>query len=307
MTPNIVCGIDQSPEARAATRLAAALTERLNGRLSLVHAVAASASSAMPSWPYPASIGDTSVRGSLHEAGERLMSETLEDIAPCDAIGRIEDGHAPERICVAAEEEDAALIVLGTRGQGASRAALLGSVSLATIRGTSRPVVVVPPAATRGRSLDGECLVCGIGGPDDTGPARVAARLARALDMPLTFAHVAPRQDAELSGSTIAAVPLAAPAQPSERPVLQGRAALTGATDTVREVAPELAGARMLAGDPAEQLRQLAEQERAAMVVVGTRGRGALGSGLLGSVSHSLACSGTTPVVVCPERATAGA
>jgi len=81
MTPNIVCGIDQSPEARAATRLAAALTERLNGRLSLVHAVAASASSAMPSWPYPASIGDTSVRGSLHEAGERLMSETLEDIA----------------------------------------------------------------------------------------------------------------------------------------------------------------------------------------------------------------------------------
>lgn len=28
MTPNIVCGIDQSPEARAATRLAAALTER---------------------------------------------------------------------------------------------------------------------------------------------------------------------------------------------------------------------------------------------------------------------------------------
>ena len=63
----------------------------------------------------------------------------------------------------------------------------------------------------------------------------------------------------------------------------------------------------MLAGDPAEQLRQLAEQERAAMVVVGTRGRGALGSGLLGSVSHSLACSGATPVVVCPERATAGA
>jgi len=63
----------------------------------------------------------------------------------------------------------------------------------------------------------------------------------------------------------------------------------------------------MLAGDPAEQLRQLAEQERAAMVVVGTRGRGALGSGLFGSVSHSLACSGSTPVVVCPERATAGA
>lgn len=167
---------------------------------------------------------------------------------------------------------------------------------------------MVPPTATRGRaSLDGECLVCGIGGPGDTGPARFAARLARALSMPLMLAHVAPRQDAELSGSTIAAVPLAAPAQPSERPVLEGRAALTEATDTVREVAPELAGARILAGDPAEQLRQLAEQERAAMIVVGTRGRGALGGGLLGSVSRSLACSGTTPVVVCPERATAGA
>ncbi len=142
---------------------------------------------------------------------------------PCDAIGRIEDGHAPERICVAAEEEDAALIVLGTRGQGASRAALLGSVSLATIRGTSRPVVVVPPA-TRGRaSLDGECLVCGIGGPGDTGPARLAARLARAGHA----AHARPRRAAPgrraLGPSTIAAVPLAAPAQPSERTVLQGR------------------------------------------------------------------------------------
>ena len=50
---DIVCGIDQSPEARAATRLAAALTERLNGRLSLVHAVAASASSAMPTCRTP--------------------------------------------------------------------------------------------------------------------------------------------------------------------------------------------------------------------------------------------------------------
>jgi nucleotide-binding universal stress UspA family protein len=45
-----------------------------------------------------------------------------------------------------AEERDAALIVVGHRGLGRLRAALLGSVSDAVVRNATRPVLVVPRA-----------------------------------------------------------------------------------------------------------------------------------------------------------------
>jgi membrane-bound serine protease (ClpP class) len=56
----------------------------------------------------------------------------------------------------------------------------------------------------------------------------------------------------------------------------------------------------LLIGDPAEELARLAEEARAAMVVVGSRGRGPLRASLLGSTSRSLARASTTPVVICP-------
>jgi nucleotide-binding universal stress UspA family protein len=57
----------------------------------------------------------------------------------------------------------------------------------------------------------------------------------------------------------------------------------------------------VLVGDPAHQLGRFADEVRAAMVVVGTRGRGAIRSTLFGSVSRDLAREGTKPVVVCPH------
>jgi nucleotide-binding universal stress UspA family protein len=64
-------------------------------------------------------------------------------------------------------------------------------------------------------------------------------------------------------------------------------------------------GLAILVGDPAAELARLAEQLRAAMLVVGSRGRGELRASLLGSVSRSLARASTVPVVVCGLRAAA--
>jgi nucleotide-binding universal stress UspA family protein len=44
-----------------------------------------------------------------------------------------------------ADEQDASLIVLGSRGAGALRAATLGSVSQGVVHHARRPVLVVPP------------------------------------------------------------------------------------------------------------------------------------------------------------------
>lgn len=286
MPASIVCGVDHSDHARAAARLAARLSERLRLRLVLVHAVPVSVPAFMPAWPYPASLDRHQLRETAHRAGQDLVAKLREEVGAPDADCRVEDGAAPDRLCAAAEEEDAALIVVGTQGEGLLPAALLGSVSLATIRMAAWPVIVVPPAVAReGRlTLDGECLVCGVDGADD-GPAHVAARLSRVLDLSLMLAHVVPAEDGEPPGG-------------------EARATLGAAVDAVRDEAARLDVPRMRAGDPAQQLSQLADQEDAALVVVGTHGRGPLGSRLLGSVSRDLACHGTAPVVVCPEHAT---
>ena len=75
-----------------------------------------------------ATLSDAAVRA--EEAGVRLMT-------------RLATGDPAERICAYAEEIDARLIAIGTRGHGSVASLLLGSVSNAVIRGASCPVLVV--------------------------------------------------------------------------------------------------------------------------------------------------------------------
>src|SRR6202012_3454921 len=50
------------------------------------------------------------------------------------------------KILQVADEVDAALIVTGSRGRGALKSALLGSVSREVLSHSARPVLIVPPA-----------------------------------------------------------------------------------------------------------------------------------------------------------------
>ncbi|HVM39852.1 MAG TPA: universal stress protein [Acidimicrobiia bacterium] len=55
-------------------------------------------------------------------------------------------------------------------------------------------------------------------------------------------------------------------------------------------------------GTPAHVLMQVADKEDAAMIVVGSRGRGGFAELLLGSVSHQLAHHTTRPLVIVPPE-----
>jgi nucleotide-binding universal stress UspA family protein len=62
-------------------------------------------------------------------------------------------GDPAEQVCAYAEEIDARLIAVGTRGHGTVASLLLGSVSNAVVRGASCPVLVVrEPVRTQERS-----------------------------------------------------------------------------------------------------------------------------------------------------------
>jgi nucleotide-binding universal stress UspA family protein len=64
-----------------------------------------------------------------------------------------------------------------------------------------------------------------------------------------------------------------------------------------------VAETELLEGDPAEQILDLARLRGADLVVVGSRGRGAVAEALLGSVSHAIVHGADRPVLVARRRA----
>jgi nucleotide-binding universal stress UspA family protein len=87
----------------------------------------------------------------LEETSAQAAHELVEAIAAgehlLDAEQRVAFGLPAERLVVIAEDEDAELIVVGSRGRGPLKAAILGSVSHQVIGLAGCPVMVVPAAA----------------------------------------------------------------------------------------------------------------------------------------------------------------
>jgi nucleotide-binding universal stress UspA family protein len=150
VTSSIVCGVDGSRDARVALRLAAQLASRLGLRLVVAHVV-------QPPAPAPG-IGPTARQlmtapvDALVAGGEALVNRILEEERLGAAERRVDLGFPADRLADVADEEAAALIVVGSRGRGAFKAALLGSVSADVIGVARCPVLVVPPGAAADRS-----------------------------------------------------------------------------------------------------------------------------------------------------------
>jgi nucleotide-binding universal stress UspA family protein len=287
-----VCGVDGSKAARDAASAAALLAGALGHRLVLVHAVERLAALGYAIHPY-------AFEG-LHgyetpkEAGERLLEGLVGDLElGLSAVQRVEVGEPSHVLAEVAEEEGAEMVVVGTRARGRLASAILGSVSSAAVSLSSCPVLVVPSGGEIGTGT----LVCAV---DDSSAARQAARVARALGhslsaavilvhaVPTTFPpgmSVVPRRQAEL-------------AEAEQRDAETFLAALA----LEEGLGPDIER-RVVFGSQAEAIRGLADEVNAALVVVGTRRRGALRSALAGSVSLDLKGDSSRPVLLVPAGA----
>lgn len=123
MRAHVVCGIDGTPAAFAAAKLAREIARQVELPLETLHA--------------------SCVRPEAELlARARALQDGLEQGLGPDALLRVEIGH-PERRLIEASRH-ARLIVIATRGRRAARSALSGSVTSAVTRFAAAPVLLVP-------------------------------------------------------------------------------------------------------------------------------------------------------------------
>ena len=143
----VLLATDGSKEAQLAATTAADLAKRTGSELHFVHV------GHMPPLYYESSGAwalDPDLRGKIAERPEEearaRLGEQVQRVR--EAGGEVVEAHArlgrPDAEIVAlAEELGAGLIVLGSRGRGPLRSALMGSVSHSVVRHAHCPVLVV--------------------------------------------------------------------------------------------------------------------------------------------------------------------
>jgi nucleotide-binding universal stress UspA family protein len=140
----IVCGIDDSSGARNAARVADDLARALGARLVLVHAAPVA-----PSVMYGVPFDNDTFQREVMESSRRLLDDVARDCNSDDVSQRAELGSPIEVLTSSIEDEHADLLVVGTRGRGAMRSVLLGSVAHEMLAVSPCPVVVVSPHVVR--------------------------------------------------------------------------------------------------------------------------------------------------------------
>jgi nucleotide-binding universal stress UspA family protein len=283
MSHSIVCGLDDASGSRQAASIAARLARDLDSRALLVRVT--EPPGFLRGLP-PITLGRS-------RRTRRNLKAVAEELGFPDSTGiRVKTGDAADVLMAIAEREDAELVVVAAGGQSTVSQALLGSVSSTLVRDAPCPVVVVPSDAVAPLDAAGmRSVVCGVAGEEADGAVlRLADDLAHRLGGYLHAVHAYdPR-------AMHAAVP-AAPGPPLD-------ADLREAAERTLVLALEEAGVAapgsVLPLPAADALERIAQQEHAALIVVGSRGRGKLGSLLHGSVPTQLAAQGRTAVVALP-------
>ena len=147
MSASVVCGVDGSPDSRAALGVAARLADRLQLRLVVAHVAEPEYIPYAAAAPFGGPAGhDAVVREveSQEEIAARLLQEVVAAAGLSGAERRARVGVPAEGLADIADDEDAELIVVGSRGRGAFAAAFLGSVSNSLVGVARCPVLIVP-------------------------------------------------------------------------------------------------------------------------------------------------------------------
>jgi nucleotide-binding universal stress UspA family protein len=224
----------------------------------------------------------------------------LADEAGLDATATIREATSPWRaICLAGQEQRADVIVCGARGLGGFARSLLGSTSSSLVHHADRPVLVIPSGA---REVDGPVLI-GFDGSDGARAAVAgAARLFRGRPALVVHAWPSPVQRSFV-GQSLLSAPVGEIGELAgdldEMFADQAQAVADDGAALARDQGLDARGIAVESGAGAwRALAATAREEGAAVIVAGSRGRGALSSTVLGSVSSALVHNAELPVLI---------
>jgi nucleotide-binding universal stress UspA family protein len=288
----ILLATDGSREAELAVTTAAALANGTDSELHVVHVG--------PFMPMLFSSMEDEPARMAREARKTLDGAVgqLEAAGGDVAQAHLRVGGASEEIVALAEELGAGLIVLGNRGRGGVRRALMGSVSDSVVRHAHCPVLVVRAEPI---VFPAKILVATDGSKEAELASSSAADLAERTGSELHVVYVGhmPPVFYESPGATTLDLDLQRRMQ--ERAEEEARTRLDEQVQRVRGAGGEVAGAHARVGRPDAEIVGLAEELGAGLIVLGSRGLGPLRSALMGSVSDSIVRHARCPVLVVRE------
>ncbi|WP_309485903.1 universal stress protein, partial [Marinitenerispora sediminis] len=288
----VVVGVDGSRGSDMALAWAADVAREVGRPLRLLHALntpLANIPFEQPMRPLPTLETVGRADALLSDAVERLR-EIAPDLAVRTQVSALS---APEALLTACRHAER--VVLGSRGLGAVRSVLLGSVGVRVAAQAECPVVVVPaPLGYPGRQW--RQVVVGVDGTERSEPALgFALREARwhGAELLAVYAWESPGWDDPLT------LPSAGYAFDHDTFVVRTHERVArmidvaGAEDTAARVATRI---EVPQDQPAHAL--LEAGSHADLIVVGSRGRGGVRGLLLGSVGQTVLHHARVPVAV---------
>ena len=295
LRPGILLATDGSEDAARAARATADLSDRARARLHLVHVWQGLRPATLPA----ADIDQYSRTYQEWEREARVLleeqTERLRSAGSTVAGAHLRKGRPAEEIVALAEELDAGLVVVGSRGLGLVKRLVVGSVAEGVVSLAPCPALVLrggegawPPSRivvgddpSEGAKEAGEVAVA------MAATLRAGVSLVRAYPVILDISEAAKLAED-------AALPLQAALRRHELS-LEGR---------VRELDSELGHSlrvRVREGEAASVILEAAEEGREpTLIAVGRRGLGKINRLRLGSVSADVLRSATGPVLIVP-------
>lgn len=285
--PRIIVAVDGSSTSKAAVEWAARDAGLRHGPLTLVHVLP---NPVVGTWLTPPSIDayatwrETRSREILDES-QHIVDGVLLELGPVSVERETFVG--PVIPTLVDLSKDAAMVVVGCRGESGLSRQLLGSVSTGLAHHAHCPVAVVHDERAQDRAARQAPVLLGVdGSPASEQATAIAFEEASQRAVGLTALH-----------SWADYGSFALPEGQWEDQLEIGRETLAERLAGWQERYPDVSVERQLVhGNPA--VRLVAASESAQLTVVGSHGRGGFAGMLLGSVSSAVVQTARTPVVV---------
>jgi nucleotide-binding universal stress UspA family protein len=285
-TRTVIVGYDEGEQSKDALALGELLCGTLDGKLVLASVYPWDPRLRTPAYEQERAEARASAESLLREAPLSLYAErNVERVA----LPSSSPAHGLYELAL---ERDAALVVLGSVHRGTLNRVVPGSVATKLLHGAPCPVAVAPVGYAQGAPHELQTVAAAFDGNEESAAAvELAARLAVAAGAALRVVAVVDTFGAMYIGLERGTV-----LNVVERELRERLERLVG-----RLPAESRSEQRVLRGPVTRTL--LGEVEEGVdLLVLGSRGYGAIGSVFLGSVSGDLVRQAPCPVLVAPRQ-----